>query len=185
MANPAAMQRSIRAARRECEEEAGLRLDGPLQWFDTWKTPSAESRRRYLARFYVAHVQDDAHAESASHDGEESVDGRWGTAAEFLAEWEAGECDLPPPTLAILGRVAADSLASMMARPDADLTEPILPRIGSHKTVSGGVVAVLLPHDADYDSGIGESGPCPPRAHDYPTRFARIENRWVPIRELQ
>ena len=99
------------------------------------------------------------------------------SAPEYLAEWERGECDLPPPTLAILGRVAAGDLAAMMNRPDEDLLEPILPRIGAHD----GALAVLLPHDPEYADGFGESGPCPTRTSDYPTRFARIDDRWVPI----
>jgi 8-oxo-dGTP pyrophosphatase MutT (NUDIX family) len=177
---PGSLSAFDRAARREVEEEAGLVLDHdahPLRWFDTWKTPSAESRRRYLARFFIATIDDDDHAESASHDGEESIDGRWASAEAFLSEWSRGECDLPPPTLAILGRLASDGVSAMLTRDLADLDTPILPRIGSHE----GSLAVLLPHDAEYAAGIGEAGPCPVRASEYPTRFARRDDRWIPI----
>ena len=36
-----------RAARRETAEEIGVTLQPDLVWFDTWLTPSAESRQRY------------------------------------------------------------------------------------------------------------------------------------------
>ncbi|MCA9705261.1 MAG: NUDIX domain-containing protein, partial [Myxococcales bacterium] len=65
-----------RAARRESHEEARLRLDDhPLRWFDTWLTPSAESKRRYLARFYLVQLEAGEGAEARA-DGVETHEGR-------------------------------------------------------------------------------------------------------------
>ena len=41
--DPTQAETWTRAACRECEEEANLRLDTELVWFDTWLTPSAEA----------------------------------------------------------------------------------------------------------------------------------------------
>ncbi|MBL8968946.1 MAG: NUDIX domain-containing protein, partial [Myxococcales bacterium] len=77
------------AARRECLEEAGVDLGSrPLRWFDTWVTPSAEPRR-YEARFFLAELAAEEGAEAAA-DGHETHEGRWASAAEYLALGAAG-----------------------------------------------------------------------------------------------
>src|SRR5690606_31344912 len=80
------------AARRECREEAAVALDTHvLHWFDTWLTPALEPRR-YLARFYLAHLAD-GEGDDAAADGHETHEGRWATPADILAAWERADID--------------------------------------------------------------------------------------------
>lgn len=166
-----------RAARRECEEEARLRLheQQALRWFDTWLTPSAESTRRYLARFFAIELPEGEGAEARA-DGVETHDGRWATAAEHLAAWEAEEVDLPPPTVSVLLRLRdaeAGGLASLL---DVDPQEPILPKV----IAADGRVQILMPHDPEYLAAPGEAAPAPTRVHGLPRRFVRDGRRWRP-----
>lgn len=165
-----------RAGLRECAEEAGLRLeDRPLRWFDTWLTPSAESRRRYLARFFVTEL-DAGEGEHAEADGHETHDGRWATAAEHLRAWEAEEVDLPPPTVMVLLRLRDAEAAGLEGLVDVDPREPILPKVMAH----GQQLLILMPHDPEYAATPGEAAPAPARAHDLPSRFVRDGRRWRP-----
>lgn len=168
-------ERFATAARRECLEEAGLDLATKrLRWFDTWKTPSAESPRRYVARFYTAFLSADE-GDHAEADGEETEDGRWASAGEHLDAWVSGEVDLPPPTLSILLRLAGDDWQSWLERERPELSTPILPKVAAVQNEIG----VLLPHDDDYAGTPGDAAPCPPRARDYPCRYIRREGRWL------
>jgi 8-oxo-dGTP pyrophosphatase MutT (NUDIX family) len=166
-----------RAARRECHEEARLRLDDrALRWFDTWLTPSAEARRRYLARFFVVELAAGEGAE-AQADGVETHEGRWATAAGHLAAWEAEEVDLPPPTVSVLLRLRDAELHGLHARLLADdPREPILPKVIGR----GDQLFILMPHDPDYENAPGEAAPTPARAHALPPRFVRDGRRWRP-----
>ncbi len=168
----------ITAARRECDEEAALPLStNTLHWFDTWLTPSAESRRRYLARFYVAELAE-GEGGQAQADGHETHEGRWATAAAHLAAWEAEDVDLPPPTVAVLQRLRdaeghPDGLARMLA---VDPSEPILPKFVPRE----GQPVILMPHHPDYAEAPGESAPVPARCHALPSHFVREGRRWLP-----
>jgi 8-oxo-dGTP pyrophosphatase MutT (NUDIX family) len=165
-----------RAGLRECAEEAGLRLEGRrLQWFDTWLTPSAESRRRYLARFFVAEL-DAGEGEQAKADGHETHDGRWATAAAHLAAWDAEEVDLPPPTVSVLLRLRDAETAGLGGLLEVDPREPILPKV----MPVGNQLVILLPHDPDYGAAPGEAAPAPLRASALPSRFVRDGRRWRP-----
>ncbi len=177
-----------RAAQRECREEVALDLAGrAMTWFDTWLTPSLESRRRYLARFFVATLRADE-GEEAVADGHETHEGRWGTVAEHLAGWEAGKVDLPPPTVCILltlqrwtaGTHGADAAMEAIGRGavDAQPEGAILPKV-LPKTVDGAPV-IVMPHDPEYDATVGEAMPAPARVHPLPSRFVRDNNGWRP-----
>jgi 8-oxo-dGTP pyrophosphatase MutT (NUDIX family) len=167
------------AARRECQEEAGVQLAGPLRWFDTWVTPSAEPRR-YEARFYLAALSGDEGAGAAA-DGHETLDGRWATPAEILAAWDREEVDLPPPTLCTIMRLAdarrdgLRALAAEAARP------PILPKgLLSAGPDGEARLVVVLPHDPEYDAAIGDGAPAPARSADLPPRLVRAGKVWRP-----
>lgn len=165
-----------RAGLRECAEEAGLRLEGRLlRWFDTWLTPSAESRRRYLARFFVTELSA-GEGEHAAADGHETHDGRWATAADHLRAWEAEEVDLPPPTVAVLLRLRDAEAAGLEGLLAVDPREPILPKV----IPQGHQLFILMPHDPEYAAAPGEAAPTPARAHDLPSRFVRDGRRWRP-----
>ncbi len=165
-----------RAARRETAEEIGVVLDGDLLWFDTWLTPSAESRRRYLTRFYWARIDRDA-GERAQADGHETHEGRWATAAAHLASWKAQDVDLPPPTLATLLRLAPlglDAAASFRTLGPKDV---ILPKVFAGPTG----VQIVMPHDPQYAELPGEAAPAPAHVHSFPPRFSRLERVWTPV----
>jgi 8-oxo-dGTP pyrophosphatase MutT (NUDIX family) len=167
------------AARRECEEEAGVRFTGPLVWFDTWVTPSAEPRR-YEARFYLARLGADEGAGAAA-DGHETHDGRWATPAEILAAWDREEVDLPPPTLCTLMRLADHRGAGLAALTPEAVRPPILPKGLLASGPDGeGRLFVVLPHDPDYDAAIGDGAPAPARAADLPPRMVRAGKVWRP-----
>jgi 8-oxo-dGTP pyrophosphatase MutT (NUDIX family) len=167
-----------RAARRECLEEAGIDLSGrPLAWFDTWLTPSAESKRRYLARFYFASLARGEGADARA-DGHETQDGRWSSVAAHLRAWDAGNVDLPPPTLCTLLRLA--QLGSGQSLPGEAAGETaegvILPKV----LLREGRVFIVMPHDPEYDDVPGEALPAPARVQSLPTRFVRDERVWRP-----
>lgn len=165
-----------RAARRECAEEASLDLaDVDLRWFDTWQTPSGESPRRFLARFYVATIPlDQGH--DAVADGQETRAGRWASAAAILSQWESEAVDLPPPTLCILLRLAVGDWRDWLSCAPERACEPILPKIAP----IGSNIHIVMPHDPDYVSLPGEGGGVPDRVHLFPRRFIRAGKRWVP-----
>ncbi len=166
----------IRAACRECQEETGIELADSLQWFDTWLTPSAESRRRYLTRFFLAAVTREQ-GDLAEADGHETHDGRWATARGHLDRWEAEEADLPPPTLCTLLRLAdlgADASAGLA---EFDPAPTILPKVSL--TPQG--LRIVMPHDPEYDALEGEALAAPARTRPLPSRFFRNERVWRPV----
>lgn len=164
------------AARRECMEEASLAVEpAQLRWFDTWKTPSGESPRRFLARFFLTTIAPDQ-GHDAVADGLETRAGRWATAAAILAQWEAEEVDLPPPTLSILLRLAAGDWQGWLSQTPERAREPILPKIAAVESS----IQIVMPHDPEYAKLPGEAGPVPERVHAFPRRFVRTGKRWVP-----
>lgn len=164
-----------RAARRETAEEIGVDLQSDMLWFDTWLTPSAESRRRYLTRFYWVCIDRDA-GERAEADGHETHEGRWATAAAHLERWRAEEVDLPPPTLATLLRLAPLGLDAGATLRTLDPHGVILPKVAAG--TDG--IQIVMPHDPGYADLPGEAAPPPGRAHDLPTRFTRLQRVWTP-----
>lgn len=175
---PGSDEAFVAAARRECREEAGVDLGArPLHWFDTWVTPSAEPRR-YEARFFLADLVAGEFAEAAA-DGHETLDGRWATAAEYLAQAAAGAVDLPPPTLCTLMRLADERAHGLRGLAIDEVRPPLLPK-GLLQTGPDGSaqLVVVFPHDAAYAGLDGESGPVPARVHDLPTRLVRDGARW-------
>lgn len=164
------------AARRECVEEASLELEADaLRWFDTWQTPSGESPRRFLARFFMTTIAPDQGHEAIA-DGLETRAGRWASAAAILSQWEREEVDLPPPTLSILLRLAAGDWRDWQARGPEHAREPILPKVAA----VGSTIQIVMPHDPEYASLPGEGGGVPERVRSFPRRFIRAGKRWVP-----
>ena len=164
------------AARRECLEEANLAVEvADLRWFDTWQTPSAESPRRFIARFYLTTIAPDR-GHDAIADGEETRAGRWASAAAILEQWRDGAIDLPPPTLSILMGLAAGRWREWQAAATADLGAPILPKV----VPVASALHIVMPHDPEYFELPGDTGTVPDRVHAYPRRFVRADQRWVP-----
>ena len=165
-----------RAARRESLEEASLAVDlDALQWFDTWKTPSGESPRRFLARFYLTQIDPDR-GHDAIADGEETRAGRWATASQILEQWTAEQVDLPPPTLCVLLGLADGRWRQWSTHTREQASEPILPKIAA----VGSNIHIVMPHDPEYAQLSGDAGEVPERVHGFPRRFIRSGKRWVP-----
>ncbi|CAN5617385.1 NUDIX hydrolase [soil metagenome] len=133
-------------ARRELEEEAGLRLDSDdeLAAFSRWITP-VEVKVRFDTWFFLTRAP--AGAEGGP-DGSETVDLRWLLPADALEAGRRGELQLVFPTikhleeLAMLGSVA-DGLGQARSRE----VNAILPRVVG----AGSETRVLLPGDAGYE----------------------------------
>lgn len=169
-------QSFARAARRECIEEASLTVDlDGLRWFDTWKTPSGESPRRFVARFYLTTIAPDQ-GHDAIADGEETRAGRWASAATILEQWQTEQVDLPPPTLSILLGLTAGDWREWLERQPARVREPILPKV----VPVDSSVHIVMPHDPEYASLPGDTGSVPERVLAFPRRFVRAGKRWVP-----
>lgn len=164
----------VTAARRECLEEAQIDLSAvELRWFDTWITPELEPRRFY-ARFYLA-VLPPGSGDDAIADGHETHEGRWATAAELLDTWLAGQVDLPPPTACTLMRLAAPGWQELLAWTPAQARAPILPKF------SPAAMAVVMPHDPEYEALPGAAMPACARLDGLPRRFVREGTIWRPI----
>jgi 8-oxo-dGTP pyrophosphatase MutT (NUDIX family) len=165
-----------RAARRETLEEASLQVDlDALQWFDTWQTPSGESPRRFLARFYLTQFEPDR-GHDAIADGQETRAGRWASASTILEQWAAEQVDLPPPTLCVLLGLADGRWREWSTRAPDHARAPILPKIAP----VGSSLHIVMPHDPEYAQLPGDGGSVPARVHDFPRRFVRSGKRWVP-----
>jgi 8-oxo-dGTP pyrophosphatase MutT (NUDIX family) len=166
------------AAARELLEEAGVTVDpARLVLFAHWITPSVEPRR-FDARFYVAAVPAD---QTARHDMVETVEHRWGTAAELLAAQAAGELKLPPPTQRTLEDFAPhatveDGLAWARGRAVVAVMPKLVP--------VGEALAIVLPWDPEYERLPGEGALlAPDQAREHardgrPTRFVLKDGRW-------
>ncbi|PRP96729.1 NUDIX hydrolase [Enhygromyxa salina] len=169
-------QSFARAAQRECVEEASLSVElDRLRWFDTWKTPSGESPRRFVARFYLTTIAADQ-GHDAIADGVETRAGRWASAAAILDQWRAEQVDLPPPTLSVLLSLAAGDWRTWLERPPACVREPILPKV----IPVDSSLHIVMPHDPDYAGLPGDTGSVPERVLALPRRFVRAGQRWVP-----
>ena len=64
-----------------------------------WVTPVGEGTRRFDTRFFLAAAPDD---QEGAHDDIETVHSRWVRPTQAIAESEAGELALMPPTLACM-----------------------------------------------------------------------------------
>jgi 8-oxo-dGTP pyrophosphatase MutT (NUDIX family) len=135
-----------RTARRELEEEAGIRLDddSALVPFSRWITP-AQVKVRFDTRFYAARAPSGA---EPTPDGAECVDARWLAPQSALDLFSRGELTLVFPTIKHLEqlvgfRSSAETLAAASRRP----VESIEPRV----VVEGGSGRVVMPGEAGYD----------------------------------
>lgn len=114
-----------------------------------WVTPVGEGTRRFDTRFFLAAAP---HDQEGRHDDIETVHSRWVHPAQALAESEAGELALMPPTRASLRFLAAHATVDeALAAADAAGPPPrIQPKIrwGDDDKPRG----VSLPGDHDYDN---------------------------------
>ncbi|CAA9484444.1 MAG: hypothetical protein AVDCRST_MAG45-364 [uncultured Solirubrobacterales bacterium] len=134
-------------ARRELEEEAGVRLgaDEELAPFSRWITP-LEVKVRFDTWFFLARAP--AGSEGAP-DGSETVDLRWLRPADALEAGRRSELALVFPTIKHLEELAEiGSVADGLERARAREVRPVLPRLVGE----GSGTRVLMPGDAGYQS---------------------------------
>jgi 8-oxo-dGTP pyrophosphatase MutT (NUDIX family) len=135
-----------RAAVREAEEEAGLRVEeATLVEFAHW-TPPPQAPKRFATWFFLA----PAPVGDVVVDMGEIHDHTWTTPAEALRRRDAGEIELGPPTWQTLDRLRrSGTVAEAVAEAAGQPIEHFETHIG---VVDGGLVAVWH-GDAGYDDG--------------------------------
>ncbi len=91
----------------------GLRMSfDVLHYFAHWETPH-ELPKRWSTRFFAAELPE---GQSACHDGFETTDSRWLSAAEALEQVNAGHIEMPYPTIKTLERLRRfDSIPDLFA----------------------------------------------------------------------
>ena len=105
-----AAARSLGAALRETEEEAGVSLFAMpatinmLRCVGHWLTPEA-LKTRFDTYFWAAELHGEAALSSLDVDGVEIERGEWQDPREVLRAYERAELDLPAPTLCILSEL--------------------------------------------------------------------------------
>jgi 8-oxo-dGTP pyrophosphatase MutT (NUDIX family) len=134
-----------RAAVRELEEEAGIRLpdESALVPFSRWITP-AQVKVRFDTRFFVAAAP--AGADPAP-DGTECVDARWASPRAALEAFERGRLTLVFPTIKHLEQLAGFGSAEEALRAARSrVVEPVEPRV----VVEGETARVVMPGEPGY-----------------------------------
>jgi 8-oxo-dGTP pyrophosphatase MutT (NUDIX family) len=120
-----------------------------IRYVAHWVTPVGESPRRFDTRFFLAAAPD---GQEGIHDDAELVDSRWVRPSGAIAQAEAGELLMMPPTIANLRFVAQCASADeALEAADAVGAPPrIQPRL--RRDGAGKVVGVSLPGDSDYET---------------------------------
>jgi 8-oxo-dGTP pyrophosphatase MutT (NUDIX family) len=119
-----------------------------IRYVAHWVTPLGEANRRFDTRFFLAAAPED---QEGLHDDTETVESRWVRPLAAIAQAEAGELQLMPPTIANLRFVGAYATAeAALAAADAAGPPPrIQPKV--RRNDDGRVVGVSMPGDHDYD----------------------------------
>lgn len=135
------------AAAREAMEESGLSPDlDEMVLLSQWTTPVGKPRR-FATWIYAAPLAADG---DVVIDGGEIHDHRWLTVREAVAEHEAGELNMLPPTYFTLSALARhESVADMIASERDAPVPDLFPKFGS----DGDQVLVMFRGDAGYDTG--------------------------------
>jgi 8-oxo-dGTP pyrophosphatase MutT (NUDIX family) len=117
-----------------------------MRYVAHWVTPVGETRR-FDTRFFLAAAPS---GQDGAHDDAELVDSRWVRPADAIAQGEAGDLLMMPPTIANLRTLAeSDDVASALAAADDAGPPPrIQPRL--RRDATGKVIGIVLPGDPDY-----------------------------------
>ncbi|MEM9255413.1 MAG: NUDIX domain-containing protein [Pseudomonadota bacterium] len=158
-------QASRRAAAREAMEESGLQpaLE-EMVLLSHWTTPIAEPKR-FSTWIYAAPLAVD---DEVVIDGGEIHDSRWIVVRDAVAEHEAGQLNMLPPTYLTLRNLCRyDSVAQMVTvERESDVPE-VFPVFAS----DGEQMVVMFRGDAGYDSADGDT---PGARH----RAMLLDRRW-------
>ncbi|MFN8017004.1 MAG: NUDIX domain-containing protein [Acidimicrobiales bacterium] len=128
----------------------GLRLavDG-MHYFGHWITPEG-APRRYDTRFFLAAAPPN---QTPLHDDHEVIANQWLRPVDAIAQVEAGELTMMPPTISSLKAIARFETAQEALDAATEITDvpTILPRIIAYD----GGVRIVLPGDPAYDDPAG------------------------------
>ena len=137
------------AAAREAEEECGLRPDTEnMVHLSHWTTPVVEPKR-FETWIYAAPLAEDA---DVAIDGSEIHDFVWILVKDAVAQHEAGEFGMLPPThITLLSLLRYPTTAEMTAG-ESEIPPPYVFPVF---TKADGKMAVLFQGDAGYETGDG------------------------------
>ena len=137
------------AAAREAEEECGLRPDTQnMVHLSHWTTPIAEPKR-FETWIYAAPLAEYA---DVAIDGSEIHDFAWILVKDAVAQHEAGDFGMLPPTyLTLLSLLRYPTTAEMTAG-ESEIPPPYVFPVF---TKADGKMAVLFQGDAGYETGDG------------------------------
>ncbi len=136
-----------RAAIRETEEEAGLRIgDTRLETISRWITPPV-SPRRFDTWFYVGVLGED---EPVTPDGDEMIGHRWITPEAALQAYHEKALALAPPTFVTVSWLLEFDRAHRAAETLA--ARPLVTFRPHIARSDGGEVFMLYPGDAGYEA---------------------------------
>ena len=137
------------AAAREAEEECGLRPDiNKMVQLSHWTTPVVEPKR-FETWIFAAPIEVDS---DVAIDGSEIHDFSWIGVAAAVAQHEAGELGMLPPTYITLLSLLRYSTTAEMRAGEKEISPPhVFPVF----TKAGGKMAVLFQGDVGYETGDG------------------------------
>ena len=137
------------AAAREAEEECGLRPDiDKMVQLSHWTTPVVEPKR-FETWIFAAPIEVDS---DVAIDGSEIHDFSWIGVAAAVAQHEAGELGMLPPTyITLLSLLRYSTTAEMTAGERGIFPPYVFPVF----TKAGGKMSVLFQGDVGYETGDG------------------------------
>ena len=137
------------AAAREAEEECGLRPDTKnMVHLSHWTTPIAEPKR-FETWIYAAPLAEDA---DVAIDGSEIHDFAWIRVKDAVAQHEAGDFGMLPPTYITLLSLLRYATTPEMTAGESEIPPPYVFPVF---TKADGKMAVLFQGDAGYETGDG------------------------------
>ena len=137
------------AAAREAEEECGLRPDTEnMVHLSHWTTPVVEPKR-FETWIYAAPLAEDA---DVAIDGSEIHDFAWILVKDAVAQHEAGEFGMLPPTYITLLTLLRYPTTAEMTAGESEIPPPYVFPVF---TKADGKMAVLFQGDAGYETGEG------------------------------
>ena len=146
------------AAAREAEEECGLRPDTKnMVHLSHWTTPIAEPKR-FETWIYAAPLAEDA---DVAIDGSEIHDFAWILVKDAVAQHEAGDFGMLPPTYITLLSLLRYATTPEMTAGESEIPPPYVFPVF---TKADGKMAVLFQGDAGYETGDGGMAGPPHRA---------------------